>query len=253
MAEIYFSGQGIVYASVRDTNGNVTAFRDLGNVPALKLSLKTDVIQHKESRTGQRLEDNRLTKDKMAEVTITLESFNKQNLMMLLYGTSTSITTASITNETFPTVAVGDVVSLAHVLVKSSPTPTIKNSAGSTTLVSGTDYILDPVAGMVTMLSTAVTSQPYKANYDYDNADVVQIFKQPAQERFLRFVGLNTANSSKQIIVELYRVVFDPSSSLELINDDYNKFELNGSLLYDSSRDTSSPTTLGGFGRIVQL
>ena len=36
MAEIYFSGQGVVYAATRNTNGtvNANAFRDLGNIPS---------------------------------------------------------------------------------------------------------------------------------------------------------------------------------------------------------------------------
>ena len=54
MAEIYFSGQGKVYAATRNTDGTVDAdaYRDIGNVPSLSITLETDVLEHQESRTG---------------------------------------------------------------------------------------------------------------------------------------------------------------------------------------------------------
>jgi hypothetical protein len=252
MAEIYFSGQGTVYVATRDASGNALAFRDVGNVPALRLTLETDTLEHKESRTGQRLTDLRITRERRARVTMTLESFTKANLMMLLYGTSSTVTTGAVTNETFPTgLAAGDIISLANPLVKASPVPTIVDSTGTpATLVSGTDYKIDRNSGMVTILNVGSYVQPFKANYSYDTQEIVPFFRESYKERFIRFSGLNTANSDKPVIVELYRCVFDPVGNLDLINDELATFELEGSVLYDSSRDSSA--ALGGFGRIIQ-
>ena len=51
--------------------------------------------------------------------------------------------------------------------------------------------------------------------------------------------------------IELYRVAFDPLKELALISSDYNKFDLEGSLLADSTKPYDA--VLGQFGRIVQI
>lgn len=253
MAEVYFSGQGVVYAATRNTNGTVDAdaFRDLGNVPALRLTLETDVLEHKESRSGSRLSDLRIVRERTASVTMTLESFTKENLMMLLYGTSQVVAGATVSAgspEIFPTVAVGDVVALANTNLTSFTS--LVDSAGSPlTLTPNTHYTVDLKGGMVTMLAIPGT-QPYRAAYVHATKDVVPMFKAGQVERFLRFSGLNTANSNKGAVVELYRVVFDPVSDFDLITDELAQYELTGSVLYDSTRDADG--TLGGFGRIIQ-
>ncbi len=246
MAEIYFSGQGKVYVATRDGSGNPGAFRDLGNIPALSLTLETDVLEHKESRTGSRLTDLRLVKDRKASVAMTLESFNVKNLQMLLYGTSQT-GGGAVTNEASPAgLAVGDIVALAspHVSAVSVNTYT-----GGTAWVLNTDYSLDAVAGMITILDISKGTR-IEVDYTAAASNIVPMFKDVMPERYLRFVGLNTANSNKVVTVELYRVAFDPANTFDLINDELAQFELSGSVLYDSTRDANS--VLGGFGRIVE-
>lgn len=252
MAEIYFSGQGSLYVATRDASGNATGFRDIGNVPMLKLSLETDVLEHKESRTGQRLTDLRLIRERRARVMVTLDSFTKANLMMLLYGTSSSVAGGTVSAEALPSgLVAGDMVSLAFPLVDPAEAFTIVDSAGTpASLTENTHYKVDKGAGMVTILNVGTFTQPFKASYKYKTEDVVPFFRQSTTERFLRFSGLNTANSDKPVVVELYRVLFDPVKDFNLINDEFAQFELEGTVLYDSTRDTNS--SLGGFGRIVQ-
>ena len=54
-----------------------------------------------------------------------------------------------------------------------------------------------------------------------------------------------------KVLVELYRVAFDPLKEISFISDEYNKFELEGSLLADTTKPYDA--VLGQFGRIVQL
>ena len=248
MAEIYFSGQGIVYAADRDVNGAVSVFRDLGNVSALKVTLETDTLEHKESRTGQRLTDVRLIREKRAKVTMTMDSFNKANLLFMLYGTTTATVGASVTNEILPSgLVAGDIVATAKPDI--SALTIVDSNATPASLVLGTNYTVDLKSGMITFVLVTGFTQPFKLNYTYAANDMIQIFKAPTKERYLRFVGVNTVNSNKPVIVELYRILFDPVGSLDLINDDLAKFEMTGSVLYDSTRDIDA--TLGGFGRII--
>ena len=92
---------------------------------------------------------------------------------------------------------------------------------------------------------------PIKAAYAFGETTEIGIFTQPLPERFLRFEGLNTAQGNAKVLVELYRVAFDPLKELSLISDEYNKFELEGSLLADNTKPADS--LLGQFGRIVTL
>ena len=71
----YASFQGRVYLGERNTNGEPINVRSPGNVADLSLSLKTDVIEHYESQTGQRAVDLRLVKQKSATVALTIEEF----------------------------------------------------------------------------------------------------------------------------------------------------------------------------------
>lgn len=251
MAEIYFSGQGTVYAATRNSDGTVDrdAYRDLGNVPSLTLTLETEVLEHKESKTGNRLTDLRIVRERMATLSLTLESFTKDNLMMLLYGTSESVAGAVVSNEAFPNpVAVGDVVALNHAILDEAAAFTVAATAGTPAL--GTHYSVDKKGGMVTILSLAGLTQPLNATYTHLTKDVVPMFESTQVERFLKFSGLNTANANKGAVVELYRVVFDPVNNFDLINDELGQYELTGSVLYDSTRDADA--LLGGFGRVLQ-
>jgi hypothetical protein len=72
-----------------------------------------------------------------------------------------------------------------------------------------------------------------------------------AARAFLRLEGINTAQGNAKVLVELYRVAFDPLKEISFISDEYNKFELEGSLLADTTKPYDA--VLGQFGRIVQL
>ena len=69
VTEEYFSGQGVVLVAARDVNGNPKGFRPVGNVPNLAIKNATTVLEHKESTTGARGTDKRLT----TEVKVSLE------------------------------------------------------------------------------------------------------------------------------------------------------------------------------------
>jgi hypothetical protein len=112
------------------------------------------------------------------------------------------------------------------------------------TLVAGTDY---------TLTFTLVTgfTAPIKAAYSYAAVTDIGLFTATMPKRFVRFEGINTAVSNAPVLVELYRVVFDPLKDLSLISNDFQKFELDGKLLTDNTKSTTA--TLGQFGRITQI
>ena len=112
----YASFQGRVYLGKRDLNGNPTEVRSPGNVADLKLSLKTEVLEHYESQSGQRSLDHRMIKSKSASISLAIEEFTKENLALALYGTHVATTGGTVTDEpvggAIP--VVGDRYFLAH-------------------------------------------------------------------------------------------------------------------------------------------
>ncbi|BCM05888.1 hypothetical protein MAFF301069_02860 [Ralstonia pseudosolanacearum] len=151
---------------------------------------------------------------------------------------------------------VGDRYFLAHPKVSKR---VIKDSAAKpATLAAGVDYTGDLDFGSIQFLrlddgATPPTPyvKPFKASYVFGVTTEIGIFTQPLPERYLRLEGLNTAQGNAKVPVELYRVGFDPLKELSRISDEYNKFEMEGSLLTDATKPFDA--VLGQFGRIVQL
>lgn len=242
----YFSGQGRAYIAVA-TAGVPGVFRYVGNVPVLNVALETDVLEHRESTSGQRLTDLRIIRGKSSKFSFTLEEFNKDNLALALYGVTASISGSTVAVETFPTVAVGDYVRLAHPDISSL---VITDSAGSpATATLGTHYSIQSAKhGTIKILNLASHTQPYKAAYTYATRQNVNMLTQGFADRWVKFDGLNTVDSNTPVLVELYKVNFDPIAQMDLISDDIWKMELSGGALYDSTKEGDA--TLGQFGRV---
>jgi len=247
----YASFQGRVYLGKRDINGLPIEVRSPGNVADLKLSLKTEVLEHYESQSGQRSLDHRMIKSKSATINLSIEEFTKENLALALYGTHVATTGGTVTDEPVggATPVVGDRYFLAHPKVSAL---VVKDSAGTpATLTLGTHYTADTDFGALQFLDTTGLTAPFKASYAFGDVSEIGIFTQPLPERYLRLEGLNTAQGNAKVLVELYRVAFDPLKELALISNEYNKFDLEGSLLADSTKPYDA--VLGQFGRIVQI
>lgn len=78
----------------------------------------------------------------------------------------------------------------------------------------------------------------------------VFMFKGVPTERAVKFDGFNTAASNKRVVVELFRVIFDPLKTLDVINDDFAKWQLEGSCMR-AALLSANAKYLGGFGRVV--
>ena len=247
----YASFQGRVFLGKRDSQGNPIEVRSPGNVAELKLSLKTDVLEHYESQSGQRMLDHRMVKQKSATIKLTIEEFTKENLSLALYGNYVTDAPDDVAGEPVGGAApvIGERYFLAHPRV--SALEVSDSATPPTKLTAGTHYTADVDFGALQFLDTTGCIAPFKASYAYGVVTDIGIFTQALPERFLRLEGINTAQSNAKVLVELYRVAFDPLKEISFISDNYNKFELDGSLLADSNKPFDA--LLGQFGRIVLL
>lgn len=255
---MYFRGQGKVYIGSRDALGNPQALRWVGNCPELKLGFAIENIEHKDSYTGQSLTDLKIPKGKSTTLSFTIEDFQKENLALALYGTANTIASATaITGEKLggtpdiTTLAVGQVFVAAK---RNGTSIVLKDSTGSPkTLTLNTNYEIEPNSMTVTLLDVTTGGPfvgPLKIDYTPGGDVEVAMFNAAASDKFLRFVGMNMADSGKIVTVDLWKCSLDPTKELSMIGEDLAQFQLEGAALIDMLKPTNA--TLGQFGAIYQ-
>lgn len=240
----YFSGQGIVLLGDRQTTGKGTNFVPVGNVADLKIDIATSVIEHKESQSGARGIDLRLTTEVKANMTMTMENFIPENLAIALRGSATTKAGASVTAEAGK-VALGMVMPLANigvtaVVVKKVAAVLVLYVAGTSTAVDGEwDYKLNADAGSIMWAAVPktaglITGDTIIVDYTYAAQKVVDALTAAASEKYMRFEGLNTADGNSPVIVEVFRFLTDPLKEMSLISATVQQFALTGTILLDA-------------------
>lgn len=250
-ANQYFSGQGVVMIGQRDpTTGDPIGLRPVGNVPDMKITVATTVLDHKGSQDGQRATDKRLQTETKVSVSITIENWIAKNLAKALRGAETIIPAGSVASETvnvYPGLVTGFAkIKVSNVTVTQDATPLVEYSAEGVAW----DYKLNEDAGSIQLndgtedtgyASYTPSSPPSDGDavvvaYDYAAQYLVDSLTQPLADSWLRFEGLNTVEENSPVIVDLFRFSNDPLKELSLLSDAFGQFVLEGSLLKDDTR-----------------
>lgn len=243
MNESFYYGQGKVYLAERDSGGRPLAQRWVGDVSKMELALTVENATHKESYSGQRATVRRITTGKDAKITSTWHDFSPQNMALQLYGDSAVIPAGTVTGEKLPAdIKAGERYTLEHQNV---------SEVVIGTLVHGTDFVTDPVWGAIEFLKPQATAP--SVNYRYAGGVNTTLFTRQPRELFLRYEGVNLAEGGAAVVVELYKVLFDPTSALSLITSDQNMagMETTAGILFDGTRPDNA--LLGRFGRIINV
>ena len=91
---------------------------------------------------------------------------------------------------------------------------------------------------------------PLKLDYTPGTSTEIGMFNTPQSDLFLRFVGMNMADSGKIVTADLYKVNINPTKELSLITDDLAQMQIEGAALLDPTKPVNA--TLGQFGAIYQ-
>lgn len=228
----YFSGQGVVLMGPRVTGtgpAKAGGLFEIGNCSELKLAVNTSTVEHKETTTGARAIDLRLTTEIKANLEVTIENFNGKNLAQAMRGNTVTSASGSVTDEAV-TGYPGMITPLPHIKISN-----FVLKKGATTLVLGTDYAVNLEAGSFKCLTggSVVAAEALLASYSYASQDEVHGLTQPMQTIWLRFEGLNTADTNKPVVVDVFKFSTDPLKELDLIGDKVNAFQLAGTVLAD--------------------
>lgn len=246
-----FSGQGKVFIGSRLSTGLPGPMRWLGNCSVFRLAQNEDTVERKESYTGNRLPNRRMTRGRGGELTITFDEWTKEGAAWSLLGASTNVAAGSaVTAWVAPTGFVaGDSILLP---AKNVSAVTVVDSTGSPKTLPSGQYTLDAFAGTITLDDITTGGpyvQPFKVDYTPGAVTVIGGFKLLAPEVYVRLDGINTDDNSR-VIVDVFRSRLSPARQVDFISDDFADFELVGATLADLTR--SSASAGGQFYSITQ-
>ena len=243
-----FSFQGKIYLGERRAGGRPGILTWVGDAPNCTVTLNTESEDRTESFSGQRLQSARLRTSSTAELALTLNYFNADTLALGLYATVSDVAAGTATDEVLPANLVpGSIIALDNpnvsdlVLVDSAGTPT--------PLVEGTHYAIESAQAATLRMLPGITglTQPIIADsYSYAAGKSAAMFTADPPERYFLMDGINTI-TGERVRAHLYRVQFNPASSIPLINSSFGQLELSGAALFDV--DAANDAELGGFGK----
>jgi hypothetical protein len=225
-----YLGSGKIYARVA---GAAAGLVELGNASKLELSVKEDKQKLKDfSKAGG---GTYSSVSRIDEVTVqmTLNDLNKTNVSRAVFGTESAVIGGTAADEAVIAYK-GAITPVAH------PNPTavvVKNSAGSTTYVAGTDYEVRAGGIYILDAGTITDAQALKVSYSYAAYNKVEAMTQGAIVLELHFEGLNEANSGKPVILDIFRAQLSPTKALSLLGDKFADLEIEAEVLKDGTKN----------------
>lgn len=239
-SETYYYGQGRVMLGVR-TPGQAVNMRWVGDVDQLDISFNSESHKGRQSVNGVTGTATKYFTHHDCAVSANFYEYSAENLGLALFGQSLnqaahaeqqSIGTGVIARGCYP---------LAH-----------QNVWGVFIhgLTEGVDFIVDSLWGVIEFLKTPRV-QPVTVRYKHAGNVNIPILTTRPVEVMLRYEGINLAENMRPVLVELYRVQFNPAETLGIITDGnaLGSFELKGDVLPDPTRSVTD--VMGQYGRFV--
>lgn len=109
--------------------------------------------------------------------------------------------------------------------------------------VAGHVYLNVDTTGKTITLGSPLScfeGQALTIDYSYAGSTLIDALNQAAPERWIRFEGLNTADSNNPLVVDCFRFRVSPLREQSLLSDDVYKYTLEGDLLQDVLQTTGS-------------
>lgn len=230
---------------------------DLGNSPAVSLSVETETKEHESSRTGIKEVDAEITTKQKVAMSFTLDEANDANMALWLGGSEASFTnpgrTFTATNlELAASVTLGrwyDLIDDTGArMYDLQATPTFRESGTPTSLVLDTDYEVDAKWGRIFLKADATNIADGEAlDYSYTPAgtevttlDEVRALGGGEQLLALLFISEN-AQGAKQREYQFHRVTLAANGEFELIGDDFSGMQFDGAIKKSIIADAASP------------
>lgn len=254
--DLYF-GHGEAWLATRTTGGLASDFSiALPEINSLSIAIEREVVEHVSKRTSIASKDLKVSRLMTMSGTINCSTHTKEMLALYLYGNVAADAGGTFTDVAFDdTTIVNDQIVPLPTDITHASSIVIKDSTGSPiTLTLDTDYeIVDADAGLIKFLDISGHTQPYLASGTEGAGSSVGLLTQRVYEKWLRFKGINIADEDAVVVVDLYRVQFNPASQWQLLNDgsEVNSYEIEFEALVDTTKAVDA--TLGRHGRYREL
>lgn len=228
-------------SSILNCKGASSPMRKIGNVETLTLSIESE-IRGLASKTNF-IESLACATSIVNNVglSMTINCIDKENLKLGLYGTSQDLSeSGSVSGEKY----CGEFKKCYYTRTQkcgiSNLVLEIEDNLGNVvlTLVEGEDYTTDSFGFEFLNTINLASNQFLVASYDYDESSyrVTQPLTETKGPFNIYFKG-TSLNGQKDYHVELFKVILQPASLLEIISsDNFQSFEFNGTLMRDCTK-----------------
>lgn len=159
-------GGAIIYFD----RGNTGAYRDLGNIPTFASSTPTQFVEHKTARSGAIIMDRREPTEFSNAYKFGVEEMNVKNLEML-FNAAAGTTLSQASGAGTLTIA-NPALDSAYNVGARQLSAVVAKKAGTVTLTSGTDYILESDFGMISFPATGGVLSTDTVTVTYTKATV---------------------------------------------------------------------------------
>lgn len=243
----YISLQGKFYLS-EIVNGIAAAMRYIGNVPELELEIGADVIEHKESTTGQRTTDFTMINATSVNFSGQLEEVSPENLQYILSGMMHTVPTKTVANLSLGTIVANQEIKLEGYNIKT--VVFTDSTSGTPKTVDPSGFTLDAKFGTVIFHDVADLTMPILASYITGAVTHTTLASDFEKEYQLFFKGVNTANG-EHVAVTLWRTKKSPETTFPLIHEELGQYEISGQALSDVTKEVDP--TMGLYGHVVTI
>lgn len=236
-----FSGVGAVMFFERDGAGLPLGGFDLGEAPGFNITNNAPAVEMNTTRDVSRGTAFRMTQSKAAALSIELATLTDFNWQLLTSGVWTEAAAgAPVADWVAPSgLVVGQVI---KVPAQNLSAVSVVDSTGAPKTLPVGQYELDAVGGTIRLLDITTGGpyvQPFKVSYTPGAIKTLGAFKASDKEYVVHFNGTNAVDGSRAI-VEAYRFRFASEGQMAFKQTEFGTYQLNGSLLLDSTKLASS-------------
>lgn len=222
---------GKLYLAPYEQPANLTF---IGNVSSLEYTPEVNDIELTDYTTPGGGLDASVRRITAINMSFDARHVNIGNMSRAVYGTDTKVAAGTVTGEehnAYP----GALVTLAH---PKATGHVVKTSAGATTLIKDTDYIVT-VTGNIQITEGAEISAETAITVDYTYAAYSNIEAMTATGKRFRvyFEGVNEVDG-RVTTIDAYKAGFSPST-LSMISDDFASMPFEAKLEKDNTKSAA--------------
>lgn len=239
-------GRGRIYFNPQDpTTGVLKGFFPLGNAKKLSITTTPNTTQVVDYTTESSAPYAEFINQTALDIAIEMYEQSEDNVALATLGDRTTLTqaAATVTAETLVGATAVDIKGRVYWTLKRSISAVVVKQ-GATTLVAGTDYVIeDAVSGAIRLLETSTTIVAGTAIVvDYTAAAltagvsdlaVVRGATQGGVKGSLRFIPGNTNGPKREL--QIWNCSLQPDGENNEISDDVTTLTLKGSILSDAA------------------